>query len=119
LVDWAVQGVVDVVQYDVFRPGFSRWMELGPQLDGAGVRSAPHHYGEPYGNYAACHLAAAIRRFEGVEWDEATVPGLDTSAYEVVEGVVSVPDLPGFGLALDDAQYTRTVRDSGFVVRCN
>jgi L-alanine-DL-glutamate epimerase-like enolase superfamily enzyme len=117
LVDWAVQGVVDVVQYDVFRPGFSRWMELGPQLDAAGVRSAPHHYGEPYGNYAGCHLAASIQRFEGVEWDEATVPGLDASAYAVVEGMVSVPDLPGFGLALDDAVYTRAVRDRGFVVR--
>jgi L-rhamnonate dehydratase len=117
LVEWAMQGVVDVVQYDVFRPGFSRWMELGPQLDAAGVRSGPHHYGEPYGNYAACHLAAAIQRFEGVEWDEATVPGLDASAYAIAEGMVSVPNLPGFGLALDDAVYTKAVREGGFVVR--
>jgi L-alanine-DL-glutamate epimerase-like enolase superfamily enzyme len=116
LLAWAARGLVDVVQYDVRRPGFSRWVELGPQLDAAGVRSAPHHYGEPYGNYAACHLAAVIRRFEAVEWDEATVPGLDASAYAIHEGMVSVPDLPGFGLDLDEDVFGRAVAASGFVV---
>lgn len=114
LLEWALQGIVDVVQYDVFRPGFSRWLELGAQLDASGVRSAPHHYGEPYGNYAACHLAAAIQGFEGVEWDEATVHGLDTSAYAISDGMVNVPDLPGFGLALDEQVYLEAVREHGF-----
>ena len=116
LLEWAAGGAVDVIQYDVLRPGFSRWLELGPQLDAAGVRSAPHHYGEPYGNYAACHLAAAIERFAGVEWDEAAVPGLDASAYTIAEGMVHVPALPGFGLALDERTYTEAVRADGFTV---
>jgi L-alanine-DL-glutamate epimerase-like enolase superfamily enzyme len=118
LLDWATQGVIDVVQYDAFRPGFSRWLELGPQLDAARVRSAPHHYGEPFGNYAGCHLAAAIQRFEGVEWDEATVPGLDASAYAINEGMVSVPGAPGFGLSLEDAVYAEAIRENGYVVTC-
>ena len=116
LLDWAMQGIIDVVQYDVFRPGFSRWLELGPQLDAAGVRSAPHHYGEPFGNYAGCHLAAAVQGFEGVEWDEATVPGLDASTYAIKEGMVSVPDAPGFGLSLDGVVYAEAVRENGYVV---
>ncbi|MBN1178924.1 MAG: mandelate racemase [Anaerolineae bacterium] len=116
LLDWAQQGLVDVVQYDVFRPGFARWLEMGPQLDGWGVRSAPHHYGEPFGNYAAGHLAAAVRRFEGVEWDEATVPGLDASAYAISNGCVNVPNLPGWGLNLDEETYRRAVQESGFAV---
>ena len=114
LLDWAKQGAVDVIQYDVLRPGFSYWLELGPQLDAAGVRSAPHHYGEPYANYAAAHLAARIERFEGVEWDEASVPGLDASAYSIAEGEVLVPDLPGFGLVLDEPVYDAAVRTGGF-----
>lgn len=118
LVEWATGGIIDVVQYDVLRPGFSRWMELSPELDRAGVRSAPHHYGEPYGNYAGCHLAVAIQHFEGVEWDEATVPGLDASAYTVRDGAVVVPDLPGFGLSLDDKVYGRAVRENGFAMDC-
>lgn len=117
LLAWAQQGVVDVVQYDVLRPGFARWLELGPQLDAWGVRSAPHHYGEPYGNYAACHLRPAIQRFERIEWDDAAVPGLDASTYRIVEGEVLVPALPGFGLRLDDALYTRAVWENGFVVQ--
>jgi len=117
LLDWAAQGVVDIIQYDILRPGFSRWLELGPQLDAAGVRSAPHHYGEPYGNYAACHLAARIERFEGVEWDEASVPGLDASAYTIVEGMVHVPPLPGFGLSLDEKAYASAVQAHGFTAQ--
>jgi L-rhamnonate dehydratase len=116
LLDWARQGAVDVIQYDVLRPGFSYWLELGPQLDAAGVHSAPHHYGEPYANYAAAHLAARIERFEGVEWDEASVPGLDASAYSIAEGQVLVPDLPGFGLALDEQVYDAAVRTGGYAV---
>jgi L-alanine-DL-glutamate epimerase-like enolase superfamily enzyme len=116
LLDWAEAGVIDVVQYDVLRPGFSRWLELGPQLDAWDARSAPHHYGEPYGNYAACHLAPIIDRFEGVEWDDATVPGLDVTGYTIADGDVQVPDRPGFGLGLDDEIFTAAVDTNGFTV---
>jgi L-rhamnonate dehydratase len=116
LLDWARQGLIDVVQYDVLYFGFTRWLELGPQLDGWGVRSAPHHYGGWYGNYAACHLVARIERFAFVEWDEATLPGLDASEYRISEGMVHVPDLPGFGLLLDEDAFARAVAEDGFVV---
>ncbi len=117
LLDWARDGLIDIVQYDIHRPGFSRWLELGPQLADWGVGSAPHSYGEPFGNYAACHVGPLLRTFEAVEWDEATVPGLDASAYTIEDGFVSVPDLPGFGLALDDDLYAQAVRDNGWVVQ--
>jgi L-rhamnonate dehydratase len=116
LLDWARQGLIDVVQYDIGSPGFTAWLELCPQLDAWGVRSAPHHYGGLYGNYSACHLAAKIRHFESVEWDEASAPGLGTSAYAIVDGYVHVPDLPGFGLQLDPAVYAQAVRENGFTV---
>jgi L-alanine-DL-glutamate epimerase-like enolase superfamily enzyme len=119
LLEWARLGLIDVVQYDVLHTGFTRWLELGPLLDEWGVRSAPHHYGGWYGNYAACHLAASIERFEFVEWDEATVPGLDASAYRIVEGMVHVPGLPGFGLQLDGEVFARAVQENGFVVRAD
>jgi L-alanine-DL-glutamate epimerase-like enolase superfamily enzyme len=116
LLDWAREGLIDVVQYDILYTGFTRWLELGPQLDGWGVRSAPHHYGNWYGNYAACHLASFIQRFEFVEWDEATVPGLDASAYRISQGMVRVPDLPGFGMRLEEGTFVRAVEENGFVV---
>ena len=114
MLDWARTGVVDVVQYDIFSYGFSSWLLLGPQLDGWNVRSAPHHYGGYYGNYAAGHLAGAIQRFAYVEWDEATVPGLDTGGYRVAEGRVTIPDTPGFGIDLDVERFERAVSSAGF-----
>jgi L-alanine-DL-glutamate epimerase-like enolase superfamily enzyme len=116
LLDWAREGLIDVVQVDVLHPGFSRWLEVGPLLDRWDARSAPHHYGEPFGNYAAGHLAPAIRRFEGVEWDDATVPGLDASAYAIDDGHVLLPDQPGFGLHLDEDRYIRMVTEGGYTV---
>ena len=77
--------------------------------------AVPHHCGEPSGNYAACHLAPAIHGFESVEWDEATVPGLDASTYSISDGRVNVPGLPGYGLQLDEDVYARAARESGFV----
>lgn len=81
---WAQAGLVDVVQYDIFDHGFTNWLALGQQLDAWNIRAAPHHYGGHYGNYVAGHLAGAIKGFSFVEWDEATVPGLDTSQYQVI-----------------------------------
>lgn len=85
-------------------------------LDSWGRGSAPHNYGEAYGNYASCHLAPFISNFERVEWDAADVDGLDASGYAIVDGAVTVPDTPGFGLALDESVFARAVREGGFTV---
>lgn len=114
LLDWAREGLVDVVQYDIFGHGFTRWLETGLLLDGWGARSAPHHYGGHLGNYAACHLAGAIRGFAYVEWDEATTPGIDASAYSLRDGWVDVPNLPGFGLELQEAVFQTAVEATGY-----
>jgi len=116
LLDWARDGVVDVVQYDYLGYGFTRWLATGKVLDGWGRKAAPHHYGGHYGNYASGHLAGAIRGFSFVEWDEATTPGIDGSAYVVREGRVTLPDAPGFGLHLDDAVFGAAVAGEGFVL---
>ncbi len=78
------------------------------------MRAAPHHYGTAFGNYAACHLAAGVPTFAYVEWDEASVTGLDAPGYVIEDGMVTVPDTPGFGLALDDALFQRAVARDGF-----
>jgi L-rhamnonate dehydratase len=116
LLDWAREGLVDVIQYDIFGHGFTRWLRTGRELDAWGVRSAPHHYGGHIGNYAACHLAGGVERFTYVEWDEATTPGIDASGYALDNGQVIVPDRPGFGLDLDEAAFGRAVATEGFIL---
>ena len=114
LLTWAEDGLIDVVQYDIFGHGFTRWIALGRRLDDLGRQSAPHHYGGFYGNYAAPHLAAAIDGFALAEWDEAVVPGIDTSAYTINDGCVQLPDAPGFGLKLDNDRFAHAIATDGY-----
>ena len=114
LMDWARQGHVDVIQYDIFTHGFSNWLRTGAQLDAWSVRSAPHHYGRHLGNYVSGHLAGAIERYAFAEWDEVTTPGLDASAYRIEGGEVLIPDSPGFGLALEEEVFRAAVAQGGY-----
>ncbi len=117
LLDYARRGIIDVVQYDIFSYGLTKWLQTGPVLDAWNVRTAPHHYGRHLGNFVSGHLAPAVENFAFVEWDELSTPGLDSSAYSVDDGLVTLPDAPGFGLALDDNIFRRAVKENGFNVK--
>lgn len=116
LINWAKEGIIDIVQYDIFHPGFTRWLELGPELDAVNVGTAPHHYGGYYGNFVTGYLAARIEKFEFVEWDHADTPGIDDSSYSVSNGYVNIPNLPGFGLRIEEEPYKKAVEENGFIV---
>jgi len=116
LLEWAEAGLIDVVQYDIFGNGFTRWLALGRQIDGWGLQSAPHHYGGFYGNYATGHLAAALDKLAFVEWDEVDMPAVDTTGYVIRDGLVHVPDAPGFGLILDEDRFEDAVGRDGYRV---
>lgn len=117
IVDWAKQGLIDVIQYDIRDYGFCNWIKLGEVLDKANVKSAPHNYGSSYGNYALGHLAQAIEGFQFVEWDEIDVTGLDASEYDIVDGKAKVPASPGFGLNLDGKYFEKMVKENGWTVK--
>jgi len=114
LLEWARDGIVDVIQYDIWSYGFTRWLALGHALDGYGARAAPHHYGTHVGNYVSCHLGAAIGGFTFAEWDDAVTPGLDPSGYRISQGWVTVPDVPGWGIALDEERFRYAVATAGY-----
>ncbi len=113
LLTWAREGLVNVIQYDIFSYGFTRWLKLGPQLDEWGVLTAPHHYGRVIGNYVTGHLAPVIAGFGFVEWDEAETPGLQLG-YTVQEGLIQFPERPGFGLELDLDVFRTHVAANGY-----
>ncbi len=114
LAEWAEHGLIDVVQFDILRHGFTRWLATGRRLDRRGIRSAPHHYGLHLGNFVAAQLAGSVDGLAFVEWDEASTPGIDDARYRVDNGTVLVPDDAGFGLDLDGAAFSAAVRDRGF-----
>jgi L-rhamnonate dehydratase len=116
LMRWAAEGIIDVVQYDIFGHGFTTWLNTAKELDARGARSAPHHYGMGIGNYISCHLAPAIQNFTFVEWDEAVMVGVDASGYRVENGRAIAPNTPGFGLGLDEEVFAASVAKEGFTV---
>ena len=116
LVNWAHEGLIDVLQYDIFGYGVSRWRTLGSGIASTAIRSAPHHYGAHLGNYVTGHLANALPRFEFVEWDEVHTPGIDAYGYTIGNGFVTIPDSPGFGLTLDETLFQQSVQQNGFTV---
>jgi L-rhamnonate dehydratase len=117
IVDWAKEGFLDAIQYDILHYGFHRWKHLGKELDESNVNTAPHNYGCVYGNYALGHLAPIIKQFLFIEWDEVKVEGLDGSDYVITDGNVSVPNKPGFGLELDEKYYLKLVEKEGWSVQ--
>jgi L-alanine-DL-glutamate epimerase-like enolase superfamily enzyme len=116
LLDWARDGLVNVIQYSLVHYGLGAWLKTGHQLDEWGVKSAPHNYASPFGNYASCHLAAALKHFAFVEWDTVNMEGLIADGYRLHEGRIEVPDTPGFGLRPDEALFEKSVKTDGFTV---
>ncbi len=119
LLDYAQRGIVDVIQYDIFSYGMTKWLETAPKLDAWNVRTAPHHYGAHLGNFVSGHLAAAVAGFAFVEWDELATPGLDSSAYSIDNGHVCLPNAPGFGLNLDESLFQQAVAANGYVAKAS
>jgi len=116
IIEWAEQGLIDAIQYDLKDYGIVNWLKLSKRLAKHNVKAAPHNYGGFYGNFASAHAYPAIEGFLFVEWDEAQVPGIDASGFTVQDGKVAVPSTPGFGLLVDDAYFERCVRDKGWIV---
>ncbi|MDO3412611.1 enolase C-terminal domain-like protein [Saccharibacillus sp. CPCC 101409] len=114
IVEWAEQGLIDAIQYDLRDYGVVDWLPLGKRLAKSGVKAAPHNYGGFYGNFASAQTYPAIEGFFYVEWDEAQIPGIDTSGYTIQDGKIALPRTPGFGLHIDDAHYDRRVKESGW-----
>ncbi|WP_284639442.1 enolase C-terminal domain-like protein [Paenibacillus silviterrae] len=116
IVEWAEQGLIDAIQYDLKDYGIIQWIGLSKRLAKSGVKAAPHNYGGFYGNYASAQAYPAIEGFMFVEWDEAQIPGIDTSGFTIQEGHITLPETPGFGLHFDEAFYEKQVREQGWSV---
>lgn len=116
ILEWAEQGLIDAIQFDLKDYGIVNWLKLAKRLASRNVKAAPHNYGGFYGNFASAQAYPAIEGFLFVEWDEAQVPGIDASGYIIQEGKVAVPSTPGFGLHIDAGYFERSARDKGWTV---
>jgi len=100
LLGFGRDGVMDVVLLDVVSYGFSAWRRVMPRFTELGVAGSPHAWGLPLKTLYAAQLATGLGNIAVVEGVPGVTVEPDTSGYRFDDGMLSVPDLPGFGLPL-------------------
>jgi L-alanine-DL-glutamate epimerase-like enolase superfamily enzyme len=98
VVRFAREGLIDVLLMDSVEYGLTPWRRLSRALEGSNVQISPHAWGQPLKTFYAAQIAAGFGNVPIVEGVRGTVLGVDTSAYSIVDGVLTVPAQPGFGL---------------------
>ena len=99
-------GALDVLQGDIRAFGLSELLDQSRRaLATPGVTLAPHNWGSFLGVYMQATLARGIPNFEMAEMDRASSELFDTSGYIIKDGMMSVPDVPGVGLAIREDMF--------------
>ena len=101
---------LDIVQPDMKAFGFTLQLQMDRMLDGTGVRLAPHNWGSLVGYYMQLHLGRGIGTLFRAEHDPLSTDVLIADGYNIADGRASVPDAPGFGLAIDQNALTSKVK---------
>jgi D-galactarolactone cycloisomerase len=101
LLEWAREGLVDVLLMDIAGLGFTRWRRLMPAVAESGARISSHTWGDPLKTHYAAQFAAGAGRAVCIEGIPAEIDRVDRTAYRFTEGMLHVPEAePGFGLRL-------------------
>ncbi|GAA1487859.1 mandelate racemase/muconate lactonizing enzyme family protein [Brachybacterium sacelli] len=98
VLDLARDGLLDVLLMDVLSIGITAWRHLMPTVREIGVAASPHAWGHPLKTLYAAQLAAGLGNVPVVEAVPGTTDGVDASGYTLVDGRLTLPDAPGFGL---------------------
>lgn len=103
-------GAVDVYQADMRRFGIEAILTEAAWAEAAGLTVAPHNWGSLVGYLMILHIARAIPNFYMAENDPLDTDVLIADGYSLSDGLATVPDAPGFGLALNEAAFAKGVK---------
>lgn len=98
LLDLAREGLLDVLLMDIVSFGLTAWRQIMPEVRGIGVQTSPHAWGVPLKSLYTAQLAAGLGGVVTVEAVPGDADGIDTSGYQLRDGLLHVPDRPGFGI---------------------
>lgn len=104
----AQEGLIDGYQPDIVSQGYLRWKEIEGILEGTGVHSEPHCFGNGnFGTRAALIWGAASLSFLSIE-DERCLPNVyRQDGFTFENGSYTVINAPGLGLEVDEEIYQR------------
>jgi L-alanine-DL-glutamate epimerase-like enolase superfamily enzyme len=98
---------IDVLQGDMNHFGFEGILTKAAWARPAGIQVAPHNWGSLVGFYMQLHVGRGITNLYMAENDPLSNDVLRADGYEIKEGACSVPDSPGFGLAINEPEFER------------
>ncbi len=109
----AEEGLVDVLNLDIEGYGLTPWRRLAPKAVARGLRLSPHCFDLRLKTYCAAHFLAGVGHADPLEGVIDQTEGVDDARFAFAEGVLHLPEAPGFGLELIwGRQYDRDGRDA-------
>lgn len=106
-------GGIDVVQFDMRFYGMTRWQRYLATIEETATLAAPHNWGSHLSTFYIAQFALACPRFAMAEVDRQTMPAVDAGGYGWVDGALTVPEAPGFGLGIDESTWQGLLRAEG------
>jgi len=98
---------IDVLQGDMNHFGIEGILAEAAMARSEGILVAPHNWGSLLGLYQQVHVGLAVPNFYRAEHDPLTSDVLTADGYRIESGLCTVPDAPGFGLAIRESRFER------------
>jgi galactonate dehydratase len=103
---YVAAGAVDILMPDIkYCSGLLELKKISALAEGAGLTVAPHGPASPVGNIAAAHVSATLSNFDILEFSFGETDWraeLIDPPERLERGYLTVPERPGFGIALNE-----------------
>lgn len=109
--DLFMHRAVDIAQPDIARAGgFTEIRRIGAMASARGIRLAPHAWGSGVLFVASIHMAMASPNCHILEVSQGYMPMMNElfeESYDIRDGTVYAPQMPGLGYTLRDDVFDR------------
>ena len=98
--------LIDVLQMDIGGLGFTGWRKIMPKLIEMEVMASPHTWGDPLKAYYTAQFSAGFGNVPIIEGIPSRTYDADVTLYKMEDGILYVPDAPGFGMKMNPEIYS-------------
>jgi len=98
---------LDMLQGDMYGLGIEGILAEAAMAEPQGILIAPHNWSSLLSLFMQVHIGLVVPNFYRAEHDPLESDVLIYDDYEINDGCCSVPDAPGFGLAIDESKFAR------------
>jgi D-galactarolactone cycloisomerase len=98
---------LDMLQGDMYGLGIEGILAEAAMAEPQGILIAPHNWSSLLSLFMQVHVGLVIPNFYRAEVDPVQSDVLIYDGYQINDGLCSVPDAPGFGLAIDESKFGR------------